>query len=254
VTGRLTIRTEAEVVRITTDDATGLATGAVFVDRNSRREHRVFADTVMLCASTIESIRLLLNSGTSRHPNGLGNSSGILGRYYMDQTISVGFFDAPGFPGTWDPADHALADPFYGVPGGILIPRYENLGTEHETGFKRGISFQGLGGRFPVPEGKGAAFGLGGSGEMLARFDNHVRLSLRKDKWGMPLPFIDLSMGENDCILLKRTMTAPRDGRRGRPEGELHRLSRRARVTEGVARLHPAPARSESSRVSWRLG
>lgn len=210
-TGRLTIRAEAEVVQITTDDSTGLATGAVFVDRNTRREHRVFADVVVLCASTIESIRLLLNSGTSRHPNGLGNSSGLLGRYFMDQTISVGFFDAPRFPGAWEAADNVPTDPFYGVPGGILIPRYENLGTDQDPGFKRGISFQGLGGRFPVPDGHGAAFGLGGSGEMLARYDNHVRLSRRKDKWGMPLPFIDLSMGENDRILLQRTMTALRE-------------------------------------------
>ncbi|HML51562.1 MAG TPA: GMC family oxidoreductase [Propionicimonas sp.] len=210
-TGRLTIRTEAEVVHITTDDTTGLATGAIFVDRNTRREHRVFADAVVVCASTIESIRLLLNSGSSRHPNGLGNSSGILGHYFMDQTISVGFFDAPRFPGVWDPADNVPADPFYGVPGGILIPRYENLDTEQDAGFKRGISFQGLGGRFPVPDGHGAAFGLGGSGEMLARFDNHVRLSSRKDKWGLPLPFIDLSMGENDRKLLQRTMGVLRE-------------------------------------------
>lgn len=210
-TGRLTIRAEAEVVRITTDVVTGLATGAVFVDRNTHREHRVYADAMVLCASTIESIRLLLNSGSGRHPNGLGNSSGLLGHYFMDQTISVGFFDAPRFPGTWDAADNLPADPFYGVPGGILIPRYENLGADQDSRFRRGISFQGLGGRFPVPEAKGAAFGLGGSGEMLARFDNHVRLSPRKDKWGMPLPHIDLSMGENDRILLKRTMVALRE-------------------------------------------
>lgn len=211
-TGRLTIRTEAEVTRITVDDRTGLATGALFVDRNTKREHRVFGDVVVVCASTIESIRLLLNSGSSAHPNGLGNSSGILGHYFMDQTISVGFFDAPRFPGACDRSDNMPTDPFYGVPGGILIPRWENLGTDHSSSFKRGISFQGLGGRFPVPEGNGAAFGLGGSGEMLARYDNTVSLSRKlKDRWGMPVPRIDLTMGENDRILLKRTMSLLRE-------------------------------------------
>lgn len=211
-TGRLTIRTEAQVTRITVDDRTGLATGAEFVDRNTKRQHRVFGDVVVLCASTIESIRLLLNSGSAKHPDGLGNSSGILGRYFMDQTISVGFFDAPRFPGVWDPSDNMPADPFYGVPGGVIIPRWENLGSEQSTSFRRGISFQGLGGRFPVPEGSGAAFGLGGSGEMLARFDNAVSLNRTlKDRWGMPLPHIDLTMGENDRLLLKRTMTALRE-------------------------------------------
>ncbi|MEU6536409.1 GMC family oxidoreductase [Streptomyces sp. NPDC047000] len=208
-TGRLTVRAEAEVTRITTDDRTGLATGAVFVDRGTKREHRVFADAVVVCASAIESIRLLLNSGSTRHPDGLGNSSGLLGRYFMDQTISVGFFDSPRHTGTWDSADNLPADPFYGTPGGILVPRYENLGAEHDPGFLRGVSFQGLGGRFPVPDGHPAPFGLGGSGEMLARYDNSVTLNRRrKDRWGMPIPHIDLTMGDNDRILLKRTMTA----------------------------------------------
>lgn len=210
-TGRLTIRTEAVVSRITTDPQTGLATGAVFVDRNSRREHRVFADAVMVCASPIESIRLLLNSGSSRHPDGLGNSSGILGRYFMDQTISVGFFDAPRFPGVAETADNMPADPVYGTPGGILIPRYDNL-DGHTEPFRRGISFQGLGGRIPVPDGHPAAFGLGGFGEMLARFDNSVSLNRRRrDKWGIPIPHIDLSMGDNDRVLLRRIMTATRE-------------------------------------------
>ncbi|WGT47066.1 GMC oxidoreductase [Tessaracoccus lacteus] len=208
-TGRLTIRTDAEVTRIITSEATGLATGAVFRDRNSKREHRVSADAVMVCASTIESIRLLLNSGSARHPGGLGNSSGVLGHYFMDQTISVGFFDSPQHAGTWDAPDNMPADPFYGTPGGVLIPRYENLDGRSEAGFRRGISFQGLGGRFPVPAGSPAPFGLGGSGEMLARYDNVVSLSGRlKDRWGMPVPHIDVTMGDNDRVLLKRTMTA----------------------------------------------
>ncbi|QGF23422.1 GMC oxidoreductase [Raineyella fluvialis] len=210
-TGRLTIRTQAEVTRITTDDATGLATGAVFVDRTTKQEHRVYADAVIVCASTIESIRLLLHSGSARHPRGLGNSSGTLGHYVMDQTITVGFFDSPRHPGVWDAADNIPGDPFYGTPGGILIPRYENLDGQHDPAYRRGISFQGLGGRFPVPDGHPAAFGLGGSGEMLARFDNTVSLARRKDKWGLPVPRIDLSMGDNDRILLRRSMHALRE-------------------------------------------
>lgn len=207
-TGRLTVLGESQVTRIVTDDRTGLATGVVYVDRNTKREHRVFADAVVVAGSAIETLRLLLNSGSRKHPDGLGNSSGTLGRYFMDQTVSVGFFDAPQFPGGWTPADNMPADPYYGVPGGVLLPRYENL-TEHTTpGFIRGISFQGVGGRFPVPEGHPGAFGLGGAGEMLARYDNRVTLSRLKDRWGMPVPHIDLTMGDNDRILLKRSMVA----------------------------------------------
>lgn len=211
-TGRLTIRTEAVVTRITTDDTTGLATGAIFRDRATKREHTVSADAVVVCASTIESIRLLLNSGSARHPQGLGNSSGVLGHYFMDQTISIGFFDSPRHPGGWDSADNLPSDPLYGTPGGILIPRYDNLGSDQSGQFLRGMSYQGLGGRFPIPEGHPADFGLGASGEMLARFDNTVSLNpRRKDRWGVALPHIDVTMGDNDRILLKRSMTALRE-------------------------------------------
>ena len=44
---------------------------------------------VMLCASAIESVRLLLNSRSSRHPEGIGNSTGLLGRYFLEQTPSL---------------------------------------------------------------------------------------------------------------------------------------------------------------------
>ncbi len=211
-TGRLTIRADAVVNHILTDPRTGLATGVTFLDRNQRREHRAHADVVVLCASPIESIRLLLNSGSTRHPDGLGNSSGLLGRYFMDQTISVGFFDCPRYRGVWETPDNIPADPLYGAPGGFLIPRYDNIGPRVEPGFLRGISYQGLGGRIPVPEGHPAAFGVGGFGEMLARYDNSVTLNRRRrDKWGIPIPHIDLSTGDNDRILLRRMMGDLRD-------------------------------------------
>jgi choline dehydrogenase-like flavoprotein len=144
-TGRLTTRTDAVVTRITVDDRTGLATGAVFVDRVTKREHRAVADVVVLAASTIESVRLLLNSASRSHPDGLGNSSGLVGRYFMDQTISLAFCDVPQFPGFSEQPDDVPADPFYHGAGGILIPRYENMGPEPESGYLRGISFQGAG-------------------------------------------------------------------------------------------------------------
>ncbi len=138
LTGRLTIRTDAVVERITVDERTSLADGAVFIDRLTRRQHRVFADVVVLCASTIESIRLMLNSACGRYPDGLGNSGGLLGRYFMDQTISLAFCSVPQFPGYSKADTVPPADPFYPPTGGILIPRYENMGPEPEKGFARG--------------------------------------------------------------------------------------------------------------------
>ncbi len=211
-TGRLTIRTDAVVQRITIDERTGLADGAVFIDRLTKQERRVFADIVVLCASTIESIRLMLNSACHRYPDGLGNSGGLLGRYFMDQTISLAFCSVPQFPGYSKADNLPPADPFYPPTGGILIPRYENMGPEPERDFARGISFQGAGGRFPVPDDYPTSFGLGGVGEMLPSYENHISLnSRRKDKWGVPIARIRCEPGDNDRILVSRQLMALRE-------------------------------------------
>ena len=211
-TGRLTTRTDAVVQRITIDERTGLADGAVFIDRLTKREHRVFADVVVLCASTIESIRLMLNSACNRYPNGLGNSNGLLGRYFMDQTISLAFCSVPQFPGYSKADTLPPADPFYPPTGGILIPRYENMGPEPERDFARGISFQGAGGRFPVPEDYPTSFGLGGVGEMLPSYENRISLNRRrKDKWGVPIAHIRCQLGDNDRILISHQLRALRE-------------------------------------------
>ena len=211
-TGRLTTRTDAVVTRVTTDNNTGLATGAVFIDRHTKREHRVFADVVVLCASTIETLRILLGSGSSKHPDGLGNSNGLVGRYFMDQTISMAFCSVPQFPGYSAADTLPPADPFYPPTGGILIPRYDNLGPEPEEGFLRGISFQGAGGRFPVPAGEPTSLGLGGVGEMLPSYDNRITLSTRRtDTWGSPIAHIRCVMGENDRLLVEKQVTALRE-------------------------------------------
>ena len=103
-TGRLTIRTNAVVSRITTNQRTGLATGAVFIDSTTKREHRVSGDVVMVCASAIESVRLLLNSGSTKAPDGLGNSNGLLGHYLMEQSMTLGFGDDARRPGYFSPS------------------------------------------------------------------------------------------------------------------------------------------------------
>jgi choline dehydrogenase-like flavoprotein len=211
-TGRLTTRTDAVVKRLTVDIRTGLVDGAEFIDRVTKREHRVFADAVILCASTIESIRLMINSACSQHPDGLGNSNGLLGRYFMDQTISLAFCSVPQFPGYSKADTLPPPDPFYSATGGILIPRYENMGPEPEPGFARGVSFQGAGGRFPVPPDYPTSFGIGGVGEMLPSFDNSVSVNTRKtDAWGIPVPHIRCEMGENDRILLDHHLKALRE-------------------------------------------
>lgn len=210
-TGRLTTRTNAQVSRITLDPRTGLANGAVFVDRVTKRQHRVYADVVVLAASTIESIRLLFNSGDSRFPDGLANSSGLLGRYFMEQTTALVFADVVNHPGVWDTDPVQEPDPFNGQSGGILIPRYQNLDGRSES-YLRGFDYQGVGARFPIPADTPAVFGGDAMGEMLPRYDNHVRVNRWvKDAWGVPAPHIVCSLGENEIAMTKAMMTDVRE-------------------------------------------
>lgn len=202
-TGLLTTRTDAVARRITVDDKTGKANGAVFVDRLTKQEHRVSANVVVLCASTIESVRLLHNSACARHPNGLGNSSGLLGRFFMDQAPSLTFGSIPGVRG-FERDESAPFDPVYPPAGGVFIPRFHNLDGQPRPGFARGVSFQGAIGRFPVPEDSTAAWAMMGYGEMLPRYDNRVTVAPHKtDAWGIPVAHIRCAPDENERMLMR---------------------------------------------------
>ncbi|MCU1481852.1 MAG: oxidoreductase [Subtercola sp.] len=210
-TGRLTTRTDAVVTRVTVDPKTGRADGAVFIDRLTKKEHRVHAEVVVLCASTIESVRLLLNSATDGHPNGLANSSGMLGRYFMDQTPSLLFGDDPNHPG-YEHIDPAPADPYYSPAGGVYIPRFDNVDSVTDPSFARGWAVQGTVGRLPVPTGHPATVGLMAFGEMLAYKDNAVTLHpWRKDAWGVPIPRIRLAIAENERSLMRAQVRGLRE-------------------------------------------
>ena len=84
-TGRLTIVTGAMAREVTTDD-NGQATGVTYINTADGAEHHVRARIVVVAASTCETTRILLNSKSARHPNGLSNSSGALGKFLTDST------------------------------------------------------------------------------------------------------------------------------------------------------------------------
>ena len=83
-TGRLEIRTDAIVSRLLIDARSGKATGVEYIERLTRNTRAVQGKVVVLCASAIESVRILLNSESAKHPSGVGGSSGHLGRYLCD--------------------------------------------------------------------------------------------------------------------------------------------------------------------------
>ena len=88
-TGRLTLVTGAMAREILVNDE-GKATGVSYVDKTTRRDQQVRAKAVVVAGSSCESARLLLNSRSPRFPQGLANSSGVVGRNLMDSVGSSG--------------------------------------------------------------------------------------------------------------------------------------------------------------------
>ncbi|WP_077035471.1 FAD-dependent oxidoreductase [Pelomonas sp. KK5] len=198
-TGNMTLRSNSPAERIETDPRTGRAVGVSYMDKASGERRTARAQVVVVCASTIESIRLLLNSTGEKHPNGLGNSSGLVGRYFMDQMLTLGFGSAPGFKGGelvdgTSPSDNH---------GGIYIPRFRQLRNPGELGYAGGFNLQGIVGRPMVPPHMDSVFGLTGHGEILPHIENHVRLASRRDRLGVPIPSVNLRLRDNDLKLLR---------------------------------------------------
>lgn len=206
-THRLEIRADSVVKQVNTDPSTGKATGVTYIDRKTKRETTASASVVMLCASTIETIRLLLNSACSKHPNGVGNSSGLLGRYFMDQSPCLVFGSVPSATGYEHDLDGNFGDLTNPNPGGIYFPRFQNLDRINYPQFARGFNIQGAIGRNFVPEGSPSAFGFMGQGEMLPYYDNTVTVNHRKkDAWGIPVAHLTIIPKENELKMVRVEM------------------------------------------------
>lgn len=235
------LRTDAVVSHILVG-ADGCTRGVAFVDRLTGRLHEVPARTVALCASTLESTRILLNSGSAAHPDGLGNSSGMLGRHLMDHPALYVSGFLPG------PRDTAWADGT-GGPKNIMIPRFHNLENRANGEFLRGYGIFGGIGRHASTAGLtkqcGAdevPFTLVAYGEMLPRAENRARLQTdRCDAWGIPTLHIDCQFSDNE-LAMRRHMLATLEevvtAADGRLNGAPHDFAPGAFVHEvGTARM-----------------
>jgi choline dehydrogenase-like flavoprotein len=198
-TGRLTLRTHAVVARVLVEPDGSRATGVELVDTRTHETERVRARVVFLCASTIESLRILMNSRGRAHPEGIGASSGVLGRYVMDHSAGNVYFYLPEVP------DDGKQYEFSGCSS-IMIPRWQNLGAKREP-YYRGFGVWGAIQRLPVPgflrKHKAQAFGfLCARSETLPHVDNRVELHpTLRDAWGIPAAHITCEWKEHDLAL-----------------------------------------------------
>jgi choline dehydrogenase-like flavoprotein len=188
------------------------ARGVLYIDRIKREPHEIQARAVILCAQSQESARILLNSANSQYPNGLANSSGVLGHYLMAHVRSAGgrgeFSElAPSF---------SMSAPI--KPLGIYIVRFRNMkGNPPFKKFLRGYGYEcdsnfdfnwgapGFGEAYKkaLREPR-AEFSLTGFGEVLPRWDNFVEIDKKvKDVYGIPVLKIHMSDGENEQAMIK---------------------------------------------------
>jgi len=208
-TGNLTLRPQSVVETLVYDHQTRRVTGVNVIDAQSGEKLYFSAKLVFLCASTIATTQILLNSKSDAMPNGLANGSGVLGHYLMDH--SMGLAAMASFEGFDDQY-------YYGNrPNVIYVPRFRNLnGNDGESNFIRGYGFQGLArrsnwrGMYTKVPGFGAEYKraleqpgpwsmmLFGYGECLPQHENRVTLSKQRDRFGIPQAAVNFRWHNNE--------------------------------------------------------
>lgn len=233
-TGHLTLLTNSPVREILTD-VNARATGVRVINSETKSHRDIKARLIFLCASTLESTRIMLNSTSRIFPNGLANSSGVLGHYVMDHVFGVrvtGLLRNAGL----DPGDHSLRR-FY-------VPRWQNIAAQHSRSFVRGYGLQMTmmpanylrrhsificGGARPRPalnmrlaelrdllfrrqagREKAAIVTLEAFGEMLPHYGNRVEIDQEGgiDSCQIPIIKVDCQHGENEAAMARNMFTS----------------------------------------------
>jgi len=193
-TGRVATRPDSVVSHLVVDPDTALVSGAAGFDRLTMDPFEVRARIIVLCASTIESVRLLLNSRSRQHPAGIGNSSGLVGRGLIDHL-------AVRLSGTL-PVGHGGAAPApLGGPHAISIPRFRNLDSDDRRPFVRGYGvWGGLDRQVPLdPAAAEAPWVLTALLEVLPQEENRIEIDEGlSDAWGIKTVRLRLCYGRNE--------------------------------------------------------
>ena len=204
-TGNMTLRTHSIVHSVIFDDQSNKAVGVRLIDEITLKTTEYFAKIIFLNASTVASTSILMNSKSSRFPDGM-DESGELGCNLMDHHLGV------GAKGILDA--HPDKTTYGRRPNGFYIPRFRNYSEKSNQNYLRGYGYQGGGVRQNWTrdiDGFGVDFkkqltspgpwevGMGGFGECLPYHENRIYLHPdRKDRWGLPLVVADAAFRENE--------------------------------------------------------
>jgi len=209
-TGKLEVINDAVAARILVDDK-GLANGVQYFDRYSKGDHKIYAKRVIVAASCVDSTRILLNSMSSLYPNGIGNSSDVIGRYLSEQIR----FTMRGF------APELLGGKVYnddGIGGAhMYMPRFNHrdgrkrdylrgfgcqfwyTGAQTDLSYAKNIPGFGLEFKKTVKQRYPALLALHPFGETIPKAENRITVKDSPlDQYGVPIARIAYRTGENE--------------------------------------------------------
>jgi choline dehydrogenase-like flavoprotein len=210
-TGKMTLRPNAIVHSILYDEAKGAAKGVRVIDATTKEEIEFYAKIIFVNAAALNTNLILLNSKSSRFPNGLGNDNGLLGKFVAFHNYRARIWaEYDGFPDKKTEGSR---------PTSGYVPRFRNV-FKQETDFLRGYAAGFSAGRYDEhgAGGLGAALkqDLGMStlgpwrvgshmmGETIPKATNFVALDeSKKDEWGMPQLKISVDYDDNDEKMVK---------------------------------------------------
>jgi choline dehydrogenase-like flavoprotein len=185
-TGRVTLQSGAVVSHLELDLGSNEIKAVAVIDATTQECREIFGRKVFMCASTIESTRVLLNSRSARYPEGIGNASGVLGRYFMDQVHVFANVRVRRVKlNAWVPPRRIE----------LFVPFPRETATESISVGGYGVQIEA---GAPIVS-REMQIGLSSFGEMLPRHENRITLSATtKDKWGLAAAEIECRLSEND--------------------------------------------------------
>ncbi len=213
------------MVRTVTTDAEGRATGVSYINREDRQEYQLKGKVVVLGASACSTARILLNSKSKEHPNGLGNSGDVVGKYLHDSTgasrsafvpalMNRKIYNEDGVGGmhVYSPwwLDNKKLDFARGyhieIWGGMGMPSYGfgyNI-TELNKYVGGEIGGYGTKLRDDVKRFYGAVMGMSGRGECIARKDNYCEIDPNVvDEYGIPVLRFHYTFSDHERLQAK---------------------------------------------------
>ena len=212
-TGNLTLRPFSVVHSIIYDEAKGKATGVRIIDSNTKEATEFFAPVIFVNAGAVNTNLILLNSQSSRFPNGIGNDNGLLGKYFAFHNYRARI--NARYDGMADKNSTG------GRPTSAYIPRFRNV-KKQETDFLRGYAATFDGGRWSGPKRDGYGEELKNNlmskeeklspwyvgsqcmGETIPKETNFVALDKeKKDEWGIPQISFNVDYDDNDEKMVK---------------------------------------------------